>query len=89
MSRELFKQQIQVCVEMNLDDDLTYSVFNILQYEVTWPKSFIKVEKFKISLIGQKALIPKNKQDKIEFLPNIDFNSLTINGSLLHISLEK
>ena len=92
LEEEEFTQQVQVCVEMNFhlgSNKAICSVFNIIEYEVTWPMKREQKDKYKFSLVGTKLMILSHREPKpTYFAPNFNKDTWDINGSKLKLKLK-
>ena len=63
-------------------------VWNVIEYEVRWPEDRKQREKHKFNLMGSKMIFVRTKEEFKDFYPNINMNTLQINGSVLKLKLK-
>ena len=74
-----------------LEDDVRRKIFYILEYRAEWPKDRNLVDKYILSMVGTKIVMPREQlkpNTKNMFYPNIK-PSLSINGTRIKLDEEE
>lgn len=84
-NKKKFRQQYVLENEMQFPD-ANQAVYHVFEFTAEWPEDPTDLSLYKLTLVGSKAIIPRDREVMKLFYGNVDYDTYDINGCKLGLS---